>query len=79
MVAPGAGGGGDGGAAAGAAEEEKQEEKDAFDVKLVSFEDKSKIKVIKEVGRCLSLPPFLPSSILPSFPLSLPLFYSRTI
>ncbi|TFJ85413.1 hypothetical protein NSK_003310 [Nannochloropsis salina CCMP1776] len=48
MVAPGAGGGGDGGAAAGAAEEEKQEEKDAFDVKLVSFEDKSKIKVIKE-------------------------------
>jgi len=38
----GAGGG-------GAAEEEVQEEKTAFDVKLVSFDAKSKIKIIKEV------------------------------
>lgn len=30
-------------------EEEKPAEKDAFDLKLVSFDDKSKIKVIKEV------------------------------
>ncbi|KAG2779074.1 hypothetical protein PC116_g20283 [Phytophthora cactorum] len=41
-------GGGAGGGAAPAAEEAK-EEKTAFDVKLASFDAKSKIKVIKEV------------------------------
>lgn len=41
-------GGGGGGAAAPAAEEAK-EEKTQFDVKLASFDAKSKIKVIKEV------------------------------
>ena len=30
-------------------EEEKPAEKEAFDLKLVSYDDKSKIKVIKEV------------------------------
>ena len=46
--AAGAGGGG-GAAAAGGAEEEAAEEKTAFDLKLVSFDAKAKIKVIKEV------------------------------
>ncbi|ETV97916.1 ribosomal protein L7/L12 [Aphanomyces invadans] len=43
--------GGGGGSAGGetAAEEEKKEEKTSFDVKLVSFDAKNKIKVIKEV------------------------------
>ncbi|ETV80817.1 ribosomal protein L7/L12 [Aphanomyces astaci] len=40
-------GGGGGGAAP--VEEEKKEEKTAFDVKLVSYDAKNKIKVIKEV------------------------------
>ncbi|RLN90154.1 hypothetical protein BBJ28_00012640 [Nothophytophthora sp. Chile5] len=44
----GLGGGGGAGGAAPAAEEAK-EEKTAFDVKLASFDAKSKIKVIKEV------------------------------
>ncbi|KDO16851.1 hypothetical protein SPRG_17667 [Saprolegnia parasitica CBS 223.65] len=39
-------GGGGGGAAV---EEEVKEEKTAFDVKLVSFDAKNKIKVIKEI------------------------------
>lgn len=46
--AAGAGGGG-GAAVAGGAEEEAAEEKTAFDLKLVSFDAKAKIKVIKEV------------------------------
>lgn len=46
--AAGAGGGG-GAVAAGGAEEEAAEEKTAFDLKLVSFDAKAKIKVIKEV------------------------------
>jgi len=46
----GGGSGGGGGAAAGGAEEEAAaEEKTAFDLKLVSFDAKAKIKVIKEV------------------------------
>lgn len=51
MAAGGAGGAGGGGgaAAAGGAEEEAAEEKTAFDLKLVSFDAKAKIKVIKEV------------------------------
>ena len=49
-MAAGAGAGGGGGAAAaGGAEEEAAEEKTAFDLKLVSFDAKAKIKVIKEV------------------------------
>ncbi|GAB5037719.1 ribosomal protein l7 l12 [Nannochloropsis oceanica] len=48
VAAPGAGGGAGGGAAA-PVEEEKKEEKDIFDLKLLSYDDKSKIKVIKEV------------------------------
>ena len=50
LAAGGVGGGaGGGGAAAGGAEEEAAEEKTAFDLKLVSFDAKAKIKVIKEV------------------------------
>ena len=50
LAAGGVGGGaGGGGAAAGGAEEEAVEEKTAFDLKLVSFDAKAKIKVIKEV------------------------------
>ena len=41
-------GGGDGGGAAGAVEEPKVE-KTAFDLKLVAFDAKTKIKIIKEV------------------------------
>ena len=46
----GAGGGsGGGGASAQGKEEEKKEEKTNFDLKLVSFDAKAKIKVIKEI------------------------------
>ncbi|KAG9415894.1 hypothetical protein AC1031_000276 [Aphanomyces cochlioides] len=38
-----------GGSAAAPAEEEKKEEKTSFDVKLVSYDAKNKIKVIKEI------------------------------
>ncbi|KAH9084536.1 hypothetical protein Ae201684P_001778 [Aphanomyces euteiches] len=38
-----------GGGAAAPAEEEKKEEKTSFDVKLVSYDAKNKIKVIKEI------------------------------
>eukprot|EP00611_Tribonema_gayanum_P023751 TRINITY_DN506_c1_g1_i1.p1 TRINITY_DN506_c1_g1~~TRINITY_DN506_c1_g1_i1.p1 ORF type:complete len:228 (+),score=64.22 TRINITY_DN506_c1_g1_i1:242-925(+) len=43
------GGGGGGGGGAAAAAEAPKEEKSIFDVKLVSFDAKAKIKVIKEV------------------------------
>ena len=43
------GGAGAGAADAGGAEEEVKEAKEFFDMKLVSFDDKSKIKVIKEI------------------------------
>lgn len=54
------GGGGGGGPAAGAGgegaeAEEKEEEKTAFDVKLVGFDAKAKIKVIKEVRAAAGL------------------------
>ena len=48
-VGGGSGGGGGGAAAGGAEEEAAAEEKTAFDLKLVSFDAKAKIKVIKEV------------------------------
>ena len=50
MAAGGVGGGaGGGGAAVAGAAEEAAEEKTAFDLKLISFDAKAKIKVIKEV------------------------------
>lgn len=42
-------GGGGGGGGAGTAEAVEEVKKDTFDLKLVGFDDKSKIKVIKEV------------------------------
>ena len=42
-------GGGDDGGEEGGAEEEAKEEKTAFNLKLVGYDDKAKIKVIKEV------------------------------
>ncbi|KAG5188054.1 ribosomal protein L7/L12 C-terminal domain-containing protein [Tribonema minus] len=49
MLGGGGGGGGGGGSGAAAAAAAPVEEKSVFDVKLVSFDAKAKIKVIKEV------------------------------
>lgn len=50
----GGGGGGEGGEGGAAAEEEKVE-KTAFDLKLVAFDAKAKIKIIKEIRGMTSL------------------------
>lgn len=49
------GGGGKGGAAAEGEAAEEEVKKDTFDIKLTGFDDKSKIKVIKEVRAVFGL------------------------